>query len=130
MMKNASFACPNPSCGKVFANPLKAEVHGSTKTKSYDACPYCLTDITLMSPDSESDEKELHDQSEFNTERFAREQPKQEVSIEKPFQNSVQVTGCKHSFGYLSKRPANEKIPEECITCENIVQCMLKTITG
>ena len=130
MLKNASFACPNPSCGKVFANPLKAEVHGSTKNKSYDACPYCLTEITLVSSNSELDEKELRDAPKLNAERLARMQLKQESNVEKPFQNPVKVAGCKHSFGYLSKRAANEKIPEECMTCENIVQCMLKTITG
>jgi hypothetical protein len=37
---------------------------------------------------------------------------------------------CTHQFGYLSKRDSKEKIPEECMMCENIVQCMLKTITG
>jgi hypothetical protein len=30
----------------------------------------------------------------------------------------------------LSKRSSKEKIPEECMMCENIVQCMLKNVTG
>jgi len=130
MMKNNSFVCPNRSCGKVFTNPLKAKVHESTKTKSYDACPYCLTEITPLSSDSEPDEKELPDAPKPDTEKFARMQLKQGSTIEKPIQNPAKVVGCKHSFGYLSKRAANEKIPDECITCENIVQCMLMTITG
>ncbi|MEM3565511.1 MAG: hypothetical protein QXK18_01370 [Candidatus Bathyarchaeia archaeon] len=38
-------------------------------------------------------------------------------------------TECKYYFGYLSKRSSKESVPEECIVCEKIVQCMLKTIT-
>jgi hypothetical protein len=38
-------------------------------------------------------------------------------------------TECKHFFGYLSKRSSKEGVPEECIVCEKIVQCMLKTVT-
>jgi hypothetical protein len=37
---------------------------------------------------------------------------------------------CTHGFGYLSKRSSKEKIPEECMMCENIVQCMLKNVTS
>ena len=37
---------------------------------------------------------------------------------------------CSREFGYLSKRESKGEIPEECMICENIVQCMLKTITG
>lgn len=37
---------------------------------------------------------------------------------------------CTHQFGYLNEHDSKEKIPEECMICENIVQCMLKTITG
>jgi len=38
--------------------------------------------------------------------------------------------GCAHHFGYLGERSTKEKIPEECIVCEKIVQCMLKKLTG
>ena len=49
---------------------------------------------------------------------------------EKPAQAHSKVQGCAHYFGYLSKRSTKEKIPEECMICENIVQCMLKNVTG
>lgn len=37
---------------------------------------------------------------------------------------------CAHHFGYLSQRGNKDKIPEECMICENIVKCMLKAVTG
>jgi len=37
---------------------------------------------------------------------------------------------CLHHLGYLSQRPRGEKIPEECMTCEKIVECMLSKLKG
>jgi len=45
-------------------------------------------------------------------------------------QSLAKVHRCAHHFGYLSERSTKEKIPEECMICENIVQCMLKKVTG
>jgi hypothetical protein len=33
---------------------------------------------------------------------------------------------CKNHFGYLSERSLKEQIPDECLTCKDIVHCMLK----
>jgi hypothetical protein len=52
--------------------------------------------------------------------RFAEEKPS----------SSVKASCCQHQLGYLSKRAAKEKIPEECMMCEQIVKCMLKNVTG
>ena len=51
---------------------------------------------------------------------------KKETIAESP----PKVQKCTHQFGYLSKRSTKEKIPEECMMCKNIVQCMLKNVTG
>jgi hypothetical protein len=37
---------------------------------------------------------------------------------------------CTHHFGYLSERSSKEKIPEECMDCTQIVNCMLKAVKG
>jgi len=31
---------------------------------------------------------------------------------------------CPHRFGYLASRPKNDSIPEECLICPKIVNCM------
>ncbi|MEM3769612.1 MAG: hypothetical protein QXG76_00305 [Candidatus Bathyarchaeia archaeon] len=51
------------------------------------------------------------------------------VNEKREIQTVPEKTECKHYFGYLSKRSSKESVPEECIVCEKIVQCMLKTIT-
>lgn len=37
-------------------------------------------------------------------------------------------SGCLHSFGYLASRPSNAPIPEECIICQRLGDCMVATI--
>jgi hypothetical protein len=33
---------------------------------------------------------------------------------------------CLNQFGYLSERKTKEQIPDECLTCKDILQCMQK----
>jgi hypothetical protein len=39
--------------------------------------------------------------------------------------SSSKISGCPHHFGYLSQRPRGEEIPEECMVCKKIVDCMV-----
>ena len=122
--ENRSFTCPNPSCGKVFDNPIRAENHSAKKTERYEACPYCLTDITVVTTSEPAEDRLEHDVSNVKNEPLIIQHAER-----KPPEPPAKVK-CTHEFGYLSKRDSKEKIPEECMLCENIVQCMLKAITG
>jgi hypothetical protein len=44
---------------------------------------------------------------------------KQNRNIEKP-------PACQYHLGYLSEREKNRQIPDECIICKDIVECMLR----
>ena len=37
-------------------------------------------------------------------------------------------SGCLHHFGYLSSRPKDSPIPQECIICQRLGDCMVATI--
>jgi len=37
-------------------------------------------------------------------------------------------SGCLHHFGYLSSRPADSPIPQECILCQRLGDCMVATV--
>jgi len=126
--KEDKFACPNPSCGLVFSKPLKVKNVGSEDSQCYDACPRCLTAITVeetvpvvdLKPDAMTeDNKEQEPIVGSSEERKAKAKAKPSATVH-----------CAHHLGYLSERPKNEKIPEDCIVCENIVQCMLKVVNG
>ncbi len=100
--------CPNPACKRNFSKPLKTLNLQENSTEPYDACPYCLTKITQSSIKKES--------------RIVVEK-KAEPEV-KSFVKKAEPTGCKHHVGYLSER-AQKEIPEECLVCKDIVECML-----
>jgi hypothetical protein len=113
-----SFTCTNPSCGRFFSKPLKAVNLRAEKGEPYLACPYCLTEI----PDERSsslgevpliqEEKAITNAEE--TAKFVEEKP-----------SEAQAKGrCPYHFGYLSECSNKEHIPEECMVCESVLDCM------
>jgi hypothetical protein len=123
-MGNQSYTCPNPSCGRVFTNPIKAENLRSKNAEVYNACPFCLTEITVEDSTT-TEEKENREIKKTKSEQASVYSEKKTIAESPP-----KAQKCMHQFGYLSKRSTKEKIPEECMMCENIVQCMLKNVTG
>jgi hypothetical protein len=105
------FVCSNASCRRAFTHPLKT-VNIGTSTAPYDACPYCLTEVTRDT-----------------VAVLAESTPKAEISMQPPTKKqdapSHAPDGCKNQFGYLGQR-ASKEIPDECLTCKLIVKCMLK----
>jgi hypothetical protein len=43
-------------------------------------------------------------------------------------QTGEDVSGCLHHFGYLSSRPKDSPIPQECIICQRLGGCMVATV--
>ena len=95
----------------------------SKKTETYDACPYCLTEIRV-GKDTETVEVRKE------KEEIEVEQPEVQKMENTPTAKIQKTEGCFHYMGYLSQRSTKEKIPEECMVCENTVKCMLKNVTG
>jgi hypothetical protein len=100
------FTCPNPSCGKVFDKPLKT-LNLQDSPEPYAACPYCLTKITESQV--EINKSETQDES----------RPSKEKASKKP-------STCHYHLGYLSEREDKQQIPDECIVCGALLECMLQ----
>jgi hypothetical protein len=74
-------------------------------TEPYSACPFCLT------------QEQIIQKAELKIDLVeAKEKP---LKREKP-------SACHHHPGYLSERSSKEQIPDECMVCKDIVECMLK----
>ena len=101
--------CPNPSCGRVFATPLKT-LNLQDSREPYLACPFCLTRIS--EPQLESAKSEIQDES-----RPAKD--KKDKGKEKP-------QACPFHMGYLSERKDKQQIPDDCIVCQVLLDCMLQ----
>ena len=87
----------------------------------YDACPYCLTEIVL------DDEPTI---ACAEPETFEPEETETEVEEQKPMEEKLETpeapSECSNYLGYLSERSSKEQIPDECMMCKDIVNCMLK----
>jgi DNA-directed RNA polymerase subunit RPC12/RpoP len=106
------FTCPNPSCRKDFTEPLKTLNLQQDSAEPYAACPYCLTRI-------------IEEQVEANVEPW-KTQAETVLAEEEPTENIEKPLACHYHLGYLSEREQKEQIPDECIVCKDIVECMLR----
>lgn len=115
------FECSNSACSFVFSKPVRVINLRASDSAPYEACPRCLTEVVMES------KPQIESKQEMEIERTeAKIKPElEERKVEAP-----PTVHCAHHFGYLSERSRNEKIPDECVTCEHIVKCMLKGISN
>jgi hypothetical protein len=136
--------CPNPKCQREIEEPILLTNLSVTPTEEYDACPYCFTKLepeTTVSPDEVTDDME--DMEELETVQAPSEDEPLETAEDSTSQvlkdvgdlilsSSVtkeeerETAGCPEDFGYLANRPKDTPIPQECLVCPKMVDCMLK----
>lgn len=110
-----SFTCPNPKCEKPFASPITVQNLTHPNKTPYYACPYCLTEIR------ETSENQPRTHRRSKTE-LSITQPVQTKPAQEPYSQK-----CAYHFGYLGKRSKDEKIPDECMICEKLIDCTANT---
>jgi hypothetical protein len=110
MSEKALLTCPNKSCEKVFAKPLKTINLQQSSEETYNACPYCLTEITFIEPEGGNPSEETII----------------EVSSNADMPNQEKELACKYHMGYLNEKERTTSIPDECILCKKIIDCMLE----
>jgi DNA-directed RNA polymerase subunit RPC12/RpoP len=105
------------ACGETFDTPLLAMVFSESATEEYYACPKCLSKVASIRK-----APEIEDAFEFDAvETEVAEPEAPEVAVE----SNVEGPGsCVHYMGYLKSRPKNTPIPEECLTCSKMIDCM------
>jgi hypothetical protein len=62
---------------------------------------------------SESSLEEIFERVKDSIANPQKKEPKKDETI------------CSHHFGYLSKCTHNESIPEECLLCPKVVECIV-----
>jgi DNA-directed RNA polymerase subunit RPC12/RpoP len=90
-------------CGGTFQKPILATVSSSGRVQTYYACPRCMA-------------------------RISKERKEVTISKEDIKKSSVRLANdvkCKHFLGYLKKRPKDAPIPDECLTCDKMIECLL-----
>ncbi|MEM3640323.1 MAG: hypothetical protein QXH37_00125 [Candidatus Bathyarchaeia archaeon] len=105
--EESTFVCNG--CGESFSQPILATVSSDGNLRKYYACPHCLTEIISTKSQSKEDEANSISANEMKTAA---------VKLE----NNIE---CKNFFGYLKKRPKNTPIPEECLICDKMIECLV-----
>jgi DNA-directed RNA polymerase subunit RPC12/RpoP len=100
------------TCGEEFEQPLFAVVSSGYLIEEYYACPRCLSKVGgVERPKNVEAVKAEDDQS-------------QETAVEIEVDKMEETVACPHYLGYLKKRQKNSPIPEGCLTCNKIIECM------
>jgi hypothetical protein len=107
--------CTNEKCGRYV--PMPITINDLNLNTKYRGCPFCFTElpeITVRKRD-----KPVHGIkiSEGCTKKLTQSNPAH---------GPRQTEECSRKLGYLSERPKDEDIPEQCMTCPQIIECMLR----
>jgi len=102
------------TCGELFGIPLLAKMSQKSETEEYYACPKCLSKVAHLQVISDSKKVEtLGDSSS----KYEKNSVPIGSKIEKPDK-------CTHQLGYLKNRAKDEPIPEECLICGKMIECI------
>jgi hypothetical protein len=112
---NGTLTCNE--CKTQFQKPIIATLTCQTGTQKYYACPHCLAEIPYI------DQPKSPKHQQTKPEETPKSNPSTVTTTTTTEQNTQ--TTCTHAIGYLRTRPKNTPIPEECLTCDKMVDCML-----
>ena len=108
LSKNDSLTCDG--CGENFERPILATIVSNGSSKTYYACPRCLTKVGDLKPQKDD--------------RSRGEEKASTITVHKAKESESKEVGCEHFLGYLKKRPKNTPIPDECLTCNKMIECL------
>jgi len=121
--------CPNPKCGRELEEPILLTNLSVNPTEKYDACPYCFTKL-IPETAGEPEEVNLSTNEVLETSKEAGSQVFKKIEdlilVSTETKEKVKETGCPEEFGYLANRPKDAPIPQECLLCPKMVDCMLR----
>ena len=118
------YTCPSDRCGRVFSEPLRlTDLSNRPQEKTYYACPFCfsrvIVDEILRNPERADVKSHIGPVLSASP---SEDQRDEKIDDKK----KITVSECPHQFGfgYLKNRSKGAEIPDKCLTCANILQCM------
>jgi len=117
--------CPCVHCGRVFSEPVwLTDLSSKPREETYYACPFCFSRLEIdgILGDSERSGGKSRTGAEFSA-SASKGKGSEKMSGEK----KAAIPECPHQFGYLRSRSKGSEIPDECLTCPKILQCMVST---
>ena len=130
------------SCGEMFETPLLAMVFSEAEVQEYYACPNCLSKVASIreKPVAPEEVAEIEEagfglseepESVADVADVVADQVDEVAGVGGEAVAAAEVdaiegdgpAGCAHYLGYLKKR-GNTPIPEACLTCSKMIDCM------
>lgn len=109
MLRDAVDSCGR--CGRVVSAPVRlTDLSRRPVKETYYACPFCFSRLDVEDVKEHLEHSHAHEKS--GGKKLAL----------------VAVSNCSLGFGYLRTRPKDSVIPDECLTCSRILQCMVKSL--
>jgi hypothetical protein len=106
--ESKGFTCGE--CGRAYEKPILAHIISAGQTQKYYACPRCMA----KTPPTTRTIQEIQYPTPIPPTKKATTAEKEAVA------------GCANHFGYLRKRDKDKPIPEECLTCVKMVDCLMQ----
>jgi len=118
-LEEGKYICPYEDCGREFEKPILVTNKSVNPPQSYLGCPYCLSRIDVEIPEVEKIEEKIEQASKLaEIKKIIEKNAKKE-------EKSGKKAKCPYHFGYLKEKDKNLPIPEECLTCPKMLECML-----
>lgn len=123
--------CPN--CGEEINKLLFAVVDSDYIIEEYYGYPHCLAKIKDIEEKKthEAPKNEILKDFEFSSKigepevTLSEEEDEEEPMEAKVTENKPKPASCIHYAGYLKNRPKNTSVPDECLTCSEMIDCMM-----
>ncbi len=97
------------TCDEEFKAPLLAMLSSGPLIEEFYACPKCLSKVGS------------YERNKVEVEEADEEEESPEMGAEEKMEDTVV---CMHHLGYLKRRSKNTPVPEECLTCSKMIDCM------
>jgi len=108
--------CGYERCGRAFDTPVRlTDFSRRPRLETYYACPYCFSKM------HQGDEAEYH----LHSGGFGVSGGGVRKSLRGGTQESDRAVNCPHHLGYLKTRSKDEAVPDGCLICPRILQCMV-----
>ncbi len=113
--------CGYVRCGRSFTTPVRlTDFSKKKRSETYFACPYCFSKL------NESEETEMNLLHSGGYSVSVRDSARSLVRGESKESSAAEsAVHCPHSLGYLKTRSKDQTIPDGCLTCPRILQCMV-----
>lgn len=124
-MGESIHVCGYERCGKSFAAPVRlTDLSHKPRSETYFACPYCFSKMDECEHVSTRELKAVRSGSyEMTADLGSKKNAK--VDMQREPNNETDAVSCPHHVGYLKNRSKDQAVPDSCLICPKILQCMV-----